>query len=64
MHKYVSWIRFAQDYAQRQDSSVTVVTRLRAGQLGFNSRQWQWRDLFSSPSCPGWIWGPPILLSN
>jgi hypothetical protein len=29
-----------------RDSSVSIVTRLRAGRLGFNSRQWKWWIFF------------------
>jgi hypothetical protein len=35
-----------------QDSSVNTVSRLRAGQLGFDSCQGQEREFFSPPSRP------------
>jgi hypothetical protein len=38
-----------QDLDRRRDSSVNTVTRLGARQLGFNTRQGQWRDLSSPP---------------
>jgi len=31
---------------------------------GFNSRQRQWREFFSSPQRSDRLWGPPRLLSN
>jgi hypothetical protein len=46
------------------DSSVSVVTRLRAGRPQFNCREGQWRDFFSSPPHPDRFWRPSSLLSN
>jgi len=45
-------------------SSVSIVTCLRAGWPGFDSRQGQGRDHFSSPPRPYWFWDPTRLLSN
>jgi len=45
-------------------SSVSILTRLRAGRPGFTSRQWQCWDFFSSPSRPDRLWGPPSFLST
>jgi hypothetical protein len=45
-------------------SSVSIVTRLRAGGPGFNSRQGQWWEFSSSPPHPDRLWGPPSPLSN
>jgi len=42
---------------KKPDSSVSIVTRLRAGQ-GFNSRQGY--AFFSSPPSPEWLWGPRL----
>jgi hypothetical protein len=47
-----------------RSSSVSIVTRLLAERPVFDSRQWQWRDLFSSPLHPDWLWGPPSLLCS
>jgi hypothetical protein len=44
----------------KHSCSLCIVTRLRAGRPGFNSRQVQWWDFFSSPPRPD----PPSLLSN
>jgi hypothetical protein len=35
---------------------VSIVTRLRTGRSGFDSRLGQ---EFSSPPRPDWLWGPP-----
>jgi hypothetical protein len=43
--------------------SVNIVTELRAGQPGFDSRQEKLRDLFSSPQRPDRLWGIPNVLS-
>jgi len=45
-------------------SSDNIVTKLRAGRPGFDSRQRQWREFFSSGPHPNWVWGPPNLLSH
>jgi hypothetical protein len=45
-------------------SSVNIVTRLRAGRLGFNFRRGQWRHFFPSSPRPDWLWDPLRLLSN
>jgi hypothetical protein len=45
-------------------STVSIVTRLRDGRPGFDSRQSQWRDLIFLPPCPDRLWGPPSLLSD
>jgi len=50
-------------------SSVNIKTRLRAGRLGFNSRQGQWRNFFLvtasrpalGPTQPPVQWVPGIL---
>jgi hypothetical protein len=44
-------------------SSVSIVTMLRAGRLGFDARQGR-GSLFSLPPRPCRLWGPPGLLSN
>jgi hypothetical protein len=44
-------------------SSVGIVTRLGVGLLGFDPRQGQWRDFYSSLLRPDLIWGSPSLLS-
>jgi hypothetical protein len=49
---------------RNQCSSACIQTRLWAGRPGFNSRQEQWWDFFSSPPRPNRLWGPPNLLSN
>jgi len=54
---YISLIRC-------RGSSVSIVTRLRAGRPGFTYRQGHWCDCFSSPPHPDRIWVPPSLLSN
>jgi hypothetical protein len=41
-------------------SSVSMVTRLRAGPPGFDSQQGQWWDFFSSSPRPDRLWDPPI----
>jgi len=38
------------------------VTKLWAGQLGFDS--WQGQEFFSLPPCPDQLWDPPSFLSN
>jgi len=38
----------------------SVITRLQAGWLDFDSWQGQGRDFFL-PQCPDWSWGPPAL---
>jgi hypothetical protein len=47
------------------NSSGGIVTRLWAGQLGFQvlipGRGW---EFFSSPPHLEWLWGPPSLLSK
>jgi hypothetical protein len=43
-------------------SSVSIVTRLRDGRLGFDYRQRQ--GFFTSPPLPDRLWGQPSLLSN
>jgi hypothetical protein len=40
-----------------QDSSVSIVTKFRAGRRGFNS--WQEQRYFSSPSLPDRLWSLP-----
>jgi hypothetical protein len=40
------------------------VTRLQAGWLRFNPWQDKWRDFFSSPPHPDWLFSPPNLLSG
>jgi hypothetical protein len=40
-------------------SSVSIVTRLRPGRLGFNSRQEKWWESLSSPPRPHRPWAPP-----
>jgi len=37
------------------------MTKLRAGQMGFNSWQVQGKDFFSSPPRSDRLWGPPSL---
>jgi hypothetical protein len=49
-------------YLGSRSSSVSTVTRLRAGRPGFDSRQG--RGFFSSPYRADGLWGPPSLLSN
>jgi hypothetical protein len=56
----LSWI----DSSRSRGSWVSVVTRLRAERLGFDSRQGWERNLFSSSPRPDLLWGPPSLLSN
>jgi len=34
------------------------MTRLGTGRLGFDYWQGQWRDFFSSPPRPNWLWDP------
>jgi hypothetical protein len=65
---------FLFNFSKSRDSSVGVVTRLRAGRSGFDSWQGQLWDFFdfrgggwellSSPPRPERFWGPPSLLSN
>jgi len=40
----------------RSNSSVNIMTRFWAGQLGFDSQQRH--GFFSSPLCQDWLWGP------
>jgi len=47
------------EYDQSWGRSVSIVTRLQAGWLGFSSHQGQWRDFFSLPLCPDQLWGHP-----
>jgi hypothetical protein len=54
----------ADSHSRNRGSSVTIVTSLRAGRSGLDSRQGQWWDSFSSPPRPDRFWGPPSLLSN
>jgi hypothetical protein len=67
MHKF-NWriqtfqLTFRHLPAESQDSiSVSIVTRLWAGQLW--SDTWHWQDIFffSSLSCPDQLWKPPGL---
>jgi hypothetical protein len=51
-------------FLERWGSSVSTVTRLRTRRPGFNSRQGQWWEFFSSPPRPDRFWGPHSLLSN
>jgi hypothetical protein len=44
------------------DISVSIVTRLKAGRLGFDFLEVQGH--FSSPPHPDRLWGPPSLLLN
>jgi len=44
--------------------TVLIRDRLQAGRQGFNSRQGQWRDFFSSPPHPDQNLSPPSPLSN
>jgi len=46
----------------RWGSLVSIVTRLRSGQLGFDSCQGT--VFFSLPPHPNWLWGPPSLLPS
>jgi hypothetical protein len=46
---------------QSWDSSVGIVSTLRAGQPGFDFRQGR---IFSSPQRPDWLWGPTSLLGG
>jgi hypothetical protein len=45
-----------------RESSVGVVTRLRARGPEFDSQQEH--EIFSSPTPPDWLWDLPSLLSN
>jgi hypothetical protein len=45
-------------------SSVSIITRIRAGRPGSDSRQGQGRNVFSLPPRPHRLWGPPSLLSD
>jgi hypothetical protein len=45
-------------------SSVSIVTRLLTGRLGFNSRQELGFFFFTSLPRPNRLWGPPSLLPN
>jgi len=49
-------------HQESRDSSVSIVTGLRAGRPGFDSRMN--RKYLSSPPRPDRHWGPPSLLSN
>jgi len=40
-------------------ASTSIVTRLQAGLPGLNPGHGQWRDFFSSPPRPYWLWDPP-----
>lgn len=44
------------------DSSLGIVTRLRAWRLRYEFRQG--KRFFSTPLTPDWLWGPPCLLAN
>jgi hypothetical protein len=44
--------------------SLSTDTRLQAGRKGFDSRQEQYWDFFSSPPPSDRLWGPPSLLST
>jgi hypothetical protein len=54
----ISW------YCWSRTSWVSIVTRLRAGWAGIDSRQGQGRDFLSSPPRPDQLWGSPSLPSN
>jgi hypothetical protein len=52
------------DGLRNQDSSASIVTRLRDGRPRFNSRRRQWWEYFFSPPRPVRLLVPPSLLSN
>jgi hypothetical protein len=49
---------------QNRDSVVSIVTSYRLNNLGVRVRIPVGSRIFSSPSRPGRLWGPPNLLSN
>ena len=53
---------FIPSHPQSLDGSVGVVTSYRLDSLVFESQQWQ--QIFSSPDCPDWLWGPPCIILN
>jgi hypothetical protein len=47
---------------ESRDSSVGILTRLRAGRSGV--RIPVGGEIFTFPKCPYWLWGPPSLIFN
>jgi hypothetical protein len=56
--------RLCPEAIRSRGSLVSIVTRLQAGQPGFDSQQRQGRDFFSSPPRLDRQWGPHSLPSN
>jgi len=54
----------AQTFPATLPTSVSIVTRLRTGRVGLNSRRGHWWNFFSSPPRSNRLWGSPSLLSN
>jgi hypothetical protein len=57
------WL-LSENVKRNRDNSVSTVIRLRAGRLGFDHWQDQWRDFFSSPPRSDRLRGLPSFLSN
>jgi hypothetical protein len=61
--EYATTVEALYCFKHGRGSSVNM-TRLRAGQPGFDFQHGQGRDLLCSSLCPDRLRGPPSLLSN